>query len=186
MPLVPKVGRYPQAQTRPSDELPGRFLLVAALLRAGCSRTHRQVRSLSIQTYYRWADHTFVRRYDLILLLVDVAQAAVKEKVIRVIVATFRVCTVPPFRARAFPKPHHWSQQNLVTKAPAANLPSMLVAELLPFVKNLCGRKWSDEDVVEDVQFLREELTANFESLTCVTARFRGLLQALIFLPLLC
>lgn len=74
------------------------------------------------------------------------AQAAVKEKVIRVVVATFR---------------------NLVTKAPSANLPAMLVAQLLPFAKNLATRKWSDEDVLEDVQFLRDELKARFESLTC-------------------
>jgi hypothetical protein len=58
------------------------------------------------------------------------------------------------------------SQQNLVTKAPAQNLPAMLVAKLLPFVKNLAARKWSDEDVPEDVQFLRDELKARFDSLT--------------------
>lgn len=89
------------------------------------------------------------RKYDIIPLLTDVAQAAVKEKVIRVIVSTFR---------------------GLVTKAPAANLPAMLVAQLLPFVKNLSTRKWSDEDIVEDVQFLKNELSARFESLTCVVS----------------
>lgn len=87
------------------------------------------------------------RKYDIIPLLTDVAQAAVKEKVIRVIVSTFR---------------------GLVTRAPAANLPAMLVSQLLPFVKNLSTRKWSDEDIVEDVQFLRDELSARFESLTWV------------------
>ena len=92
-------------------------------------------------------DSRFDRKYDIIPLLTDVAQEAVKEKVIRVIVATFR---------------------GLVTKAPAANLPAMLVAQLLPFVRNLSARKWSDEDIVEDVQFLRDELSARFESLTCV------------------
>ncbi|KAK7043755.1 H(+)-transporting V1 sector ATPase subunit H [Paramarasmius palmivorus] len=85
------------------------------------------------------------KKFDIIPILVRVAQAAVKEKVIRVIVATFR---------------------NLVIKAPGANLPAMLVAQLLPFAKNLCTRKWTDEDIVEDVQFLRDELTANFQSLT--------------------
>ncbi|KAF9264948.1 ATPase, V1 complex, subunit H [Marasmius fiardii PR-910] len=85
------------------------------------------------------------KKFDIVPLLVKVAQEAVKEKVIRVIVATFR---------------------NLVTKAPTANLPAMLVAQLLPFAKNLCARKWSDEDIVEDVQFLRDELAANFQSLT--------------------
>jgi len=47
----------------------------------------------------------------------------------------------------------------------------MLVAQLLPFVKNLCTRKWSDEDVVEDIHFLRDELDANFQSLTCAPIR---------------
>lgn len=56
----------------------------------------------------------------------------------------------------------------MVAKAPAQNLPSMLVAQLLPFVKNLGTRKWSDEDVIEDVQYLKDELNARFESLTYV------------------
>ncbi|THH04816.1 hypothetical protein EW145_g5241 [Phellinidium pouzarii] len=85
------------------------------------------------------------RKYDIIPLLTDVAQAAVKEKVIRVIAATLR---------------------NLVSKAPSQNLPSMLVSQLLPFAKSLCSRKWTDEDILEDVVFLRDELKANFDSLT--------------------
>jgi V-type H+-transporting ATPase subunit H len=47
----------------------------------------------------------------------------------------------------------------------------MLVAQLLPFVNNLATRKWSDGDILEDVQFLRDELNARFESLTCVPLR---------------
>ncbi|EIM82503.1 ATPase V1 complex subunit H [Stereum hirsutum FP-91666 SS1] len=85
------------------------------------------------------------KKYDVIPLFVDVAQGAVKEKVIRVFVATFK---------------------NLIIKAPAANLPAMLVAELLPFANNLSSRKWSDEDIPEDVQFIRDELKSRFESLS--------------------
>ncbi|KAI0029737.1 ATPase V1 complex subunit H [Vararia minispora EC-137] len=85
------------------------------------------------------------KRFDVIPLFVDVAKAVVKEKVIRVFIATLR---------------------NLVTNAPSANLPAMLVSELLPFCNNLATRKWSDEDILEDVQFLREELGTRFESLT--------------------
>jgi len=44
----------------------------------------------------------------------------------------------------------------------------MLVSELLPFCNNLATRKWSDEDIIEDVQFLREELKSRFESLTLI------------------
>ncbi|KAF8836764.1 ATPase V1 complex subunit H [Paxillus ammoniavirescens] len=85
------------------------------------------------------------KKFDIIPLLISVAQAAAKEKVIRVIVATFR---------------------NLIAKAPSANLPAMLVAQLLPFSKNLSARKFSDEDILEDVQYVRDELERNFESLT--------------------
>ncbi|KAH0830290.1 ATPase V1 complex subunit H [Lanmaoa asiatica] len=85
------------------------------------------------------------KKFDIIPLLISVAQAAAKEKVIRVIIATFR---------------------NLITKAPSANLPAMLVAQLLSFSKNLSTRKFSDEDILEDVQFVRDELERNFESLT--------------------
>lgn len=85
------------------------------------------------------------KKYDIIPLLVDVAQTAVKEKVIRVVIATFR---------------------NLIAKAPSENLPAMLVAQLLSFAKSLCARKLSDEDILEDAQFLQDELNARFQSLT--------------------
>lgn len=58
--------------------------------------------------------------------------------------------------------------QNLVAKAPESNLPAMLVAKLLPFVKNLSTRKLLDEDITEDIQFLKDELTENFRSLRFV------------------
>lgn len=43
--------------------------------------------------------YTLHRKYDVIPLLIDIAQGAVKEKVIRVIVATFRVGTFRNFPA---------------------------------------------------------------------------------------
>ncbi|BEI92182.1 uncharacterized protein CcaverHIS019_0410020 [Cutaneotrichosporon cavernicola] len=85
------------------------------------------------------------KKYDIVALFTEIAKSAVKEKVIRVIVATFR---------------------NLLTLAPSQNLPSMFVVRLLPFVDSLTERKWSDEDVVEDLQFLKEELKERLEGLT--------------------
>jgi len=85
------------------------------------------------------------RKYDIIPTFIKIAKTAVKEKVIRVVVATFR---------------------NLVTKAPTENLPAMLVAKLLSLVKNLLTRKYSDEEIVDDLEFLRDELARNFESLS--------------------
>jgi V-type H+-transporting ATPase subunit H len=84
-------------------------------------------------------------KYNIIPLLSDLARQAVKEKVIRIVVAAFR---------------------NLVTKAPQQNLAAMLVAKLLPFVKTLQSRKWSDDEIKEDVDFLVDELKNSFEGLT--------------------
>ncbi|KAG9284085.1 hypothetical protein G9A89_022859 [Geosiphon pyriformis] len=87
----------------------------------------------------------FNKKYDIIPTLIDIAKSAIKEKIIRVIIGTFR---------------------NMVEKAPEANLPSMLVAKLLNFLENLSARKWSDAEIVEDIDFLKVELQENFQSLT--------------------
>ncbi|CAG8625297.1 3055_t:CDS:10 [Paraglomus brasilianum] len=87
----------------------------------------------------------FNTNYDLIPKLVDIAKSAIKEKIIRVIIGTFR---------------------NLVEKAPEANLPAMLVAKLLNFCENLSSRKWSDSEIQEDIAYLKVELQNNFQSLT--------------------
>jgi V-type H+-transporting ATPase subunit H len=81
----------------------------------------------------------------VIPLLVEIAKSAVKEKVIRVSVATLR---------------------NLVEKAPTQNLAAMLVTKLLPFTENLSTRKWSDADILEDVNYIKERLREDFQSLT--------------------
>ncbi|KAG1239780.1 hypothetical protein G6F68_018300 [Rhizopus microsporus] len=85
------------------------------------------------------------RKYDIIPLLVEIAKSAVKEKVIRVSIATLR---------------------NLVEKAPAQNLAAMLVSKLLPFTENLSARKWSDSDILEDIDFVKKRLQEDFQSLT--------------------
>lgn len=48
----------------------------------------------------------------------------------------------------------------------------MLVAKLLPFCKNLATRKWTDEEILDDVVYLRDLLQQNFESLSCVQSSF--------------
>ena len=60
-----------------------------------------------------------------------------------------------------------------MVKAPSANLPAMLVCQLLPYTKNLATRKWSDEDIIDDIKFLKDELTTRFESLTYVNYLIR-------------
>jgi V-type H+-transporting ATPase subunit H len=42
----------------------------------------------------------------------------------------------------------------------------MLVADLLSFVQHLASRKWSDQELIEDIVFIQEQLQENFQSLT--------------------
>ncbi|CAJ0634732.1 16004_t:CDS:10 [Entrophospora sp. SA101] len=96
-------------------------------------------------TFNKEVAEDFNKKFDLIPTLINIAKSAIKEKIIRVIIGTFR---------------------NLVEKAPESNLPTMLVAKLLNFCENLSGRKWSDSEIVEDIEFLRVRLQENFYSLT--------------------
>ncbi|GAA5831556.1 hypothetical protein JCM11251_000747 [Rhodosporidiobolus azoricus] len=85
------------------------------------------------------------QHYNLIPLLLELSKHALKEKIIRVVIASFR---------------------NLVTKAPKQNLAPMLIAKVLPYAQTLQGRKFADEEIKEDVDFLVEELKRSFEGLT--------------------
>ncbi|KAG0358290.1 ATPase V1 complex subunit H [Gamsiella multidivaricata] len=85
------------------------------------------------------------RRYDMIPQLVEIAKSAIKEKVIRVTIATFR---------------------NLAEKAPEANVAAMAAVKMLQFCENLSTRKWSDNDILEDINYLKAELEENFQTLT--------------------
>jgi V-type H+-transporting ATPase subunit H len=42
----------------------------------------------------------------------------------------------------------------------------MLVQKVLQYVKSLSNRKWSDDDVVEDINYLKSELQERLEGLT--------------------
>jgi V-type H+-transporting ATPase subunit H len=42
----------------------------------------------------------------------------------------------------------------------------MVVAKLFQFTKALSGRKWTDQEIQEDLSFLQEELQASFDQLT--------------------
>lgn len=42
----------------------------------------------------------------------------------------------------------------------------MAAVKALQFCENLSTRKWSDSDIVDDVKYLKDELEANFNTLT--------------------
>ncbi|KAI8916734.1 ATPase, V1 complex, subunit H [Powellomyces hirtus] len=85
------------------------------------------------------------RKYDVVPILIDIAKSSIKEKVTRVVIATFK---------------------NMMTKASQENMAAMIGNKLLNVCETLAGRKWSDEDILEDLQYLKEEMTKNVANLS--------------------
>ncbi|KAJ1961201.1 H(+)-transporting V1 sector ATPase subunit H, partial [Dimargaris xerosporica] len=85
------------------------------------------------------------KRYDLIALLMDVAKNSAKEKIIRMVMATLK---------------------NLLVQAPQVNTPGMIVLKLPTFCDNLATRKWTDDDIKDDVDYIREDLTERLQKLS--------------------
>ncbi|GAA94004.1 uncharacterized protein L969DRAFT_45628 [Mixia osmundae IAM 14324] len=84
--------------------------------------------------------------YGLVTLLADILKNASKEKVARVVLATFR---------------------NLATKAPEETLSAMLLAKVLPHLQQLTqSKQWSDEEIKEDNEWLIEQLKEAAKSMT--------------------
>lgn len=61
--------------------------------------------------------------------------------------------------------------QNLLAKAPASNAPAMLGAKCLPLVEALASRKWSDEEIEEDIAAIKEVLAEKLKGMRCVHVR---------------
>ncbi|KAF9941057.1 H(+)-transporting V1 sector ATPase subunit H [Modicella reniformis] len=120
---------------------------LARILKAGSSpqMQYQVIYCFWTLTFDREASQEFNRKYDLIPHFVEIAKSSIKEKVIRVIIATFK---------------------NLVEQAPEANLAAMASVKLLQFCEHLSTRKWSDPDIVEDVNYLKAELEKNIHTLT--------------------
>ncbi|KAL9933655.1 hypothetical protein V8E36_007313 [Tilletia maclaganii] len=77
-------------------------------------------------------------KFGIVPLLADVARRAVKEKVIRIIFSTFK---------------------NLLANAPDANAPALIGSRVLPLTETLSARKWSDEDIEDDLKTVQEILS---------------------------
>lgn len=84
-------------------------------------------------------------KIDVISLLVSIARSSVKEKTTRISIATL---------------------SNLTKLAPEESLGPMIHADLLPLLKTLSARQWSDPDIKEDLSQLTSVLTARKEEMT--------------------
>ncbi|KAI8999962.1 ATPase, V1 complex, subunit H [Gaertneriomyces semiglobifer] len=85
------------------------------------------------------------RKYDVVPVFIDIAKSAIKEKVVRVIFSTFR---------------------NMLSMAPQENMSAMIGNKLLNTCETLAGRKWSDSDITEDIEYLKEELAKSVATLS--------------------
>ena len=54
----------------------------------------------------------------------------------------------------------------MIEKAASENMSAMLVAKLLPLCDHLATRKWTDDEIAEDITYIQNELQQNFQSLT--------------------
>ncbi|KAJ1839329.1 H(+)-transporting V1 sector ATPase subunit H, partial [Coemansia sp. RSA 2703] len=96
---------------------------------------------LWLLTFQKPIAESLNRTYDVIPLMVEIARAAVKEKVIRIIVAT-------------------WC--NMLNLAGDANVPNMLVAQVPACLQTLAtGRTLKDQDLRDDIASLAEALAAH-------------------------
>ncbi|GAK67100.1 uncharacterized protein PAN0_016c5326 [Moesziomyces antarcticus] len=113
--------------------------------RAGTQLVYQVVLCFWLLSFHKQIAAELNVKLGLVPLLVDVARLAVKEKVTRVTVATLR---------------------NLLAKAADVNAPVMLGSKALPLCENLLARKWSDEEIEEDLQYIRTELAERLKTMT--------------------
>jgi V-type H+-transporting ATPase subunit H len=97
------------------------------------------------------------RTYDIIPVLLDISKNALKEKVVRVCLATLR---------------------NMLSKAPECTILPMVGHKVINLCENFSNRKWADEEIKEDLQFLQTELGKTIQNLRY---RFQSIVFYLTF-----
>ncbi|SPO31233.1 related to vacuolar ATP synthase subunit H [Ustilago trichophora] len=113
--------------------------------RAGTQLIYQVVLCFWLLSFHKDIASELNVKLGLIPLLADVARNAVKEKVTRVTIATLR---------------------NLLAKAPLVNAPVMLGSKCLQLSENLLSRKWSDEEIEDDLEYIRTELAERLKTMT--------------------
>ncbi|KAF6025594.1 VhaSFD [Bugula neritina] len=91
-----------------------------------------------------------LEKYNLIPILADILSEAVKEKVLRIILATYRNLLEKPEETQT-------KQQNAL---------SMVQCKLIKQLEILTDKKFEDEDVVDDIKFLSEFLETSVQDLS--------------------
>ena len=93
---------------------------------------------------------TKLNKFGVIPILADVLSDAQKEKVSRIILAVFRNLIEKPVEADV-------KKENCI---------SMVQSKVLKQLELLEQRKFDDEDIVEDIEYLTEKLNASVQDLS--------------------
>lgn len=96
-------------------------------------------------TFNKLPANECVTKYDLISVLLDICRNAVKEKIVRISVATL---------------------VNMVNQAPKVSIGSLISQSAMPMLKTLKDRKWADDELIEDLQYLSDHLQEEFDLMT--------------------
>lgn len=96
-------------------------------------------------TFEKHIARELISEYEIVPMFLDIAKNSVKEKIIRVAVATL---------------------MNTVNLAPHFTISQLLSHSALPLVKTLSERKWADEELIEDLNSLDQTLQQTFDSMS--------------------
>ncbi|CAN6652887.1 V-type proton ATPase subunit H [Trichomonascus vanleenenianus] len=96
-------------------------------------------------TFETYAAAEVITKYEMAPILMEITKNSVKEKIIRVALATL---------------------VNTIKLAPKTAIPSLLSYSTLPLVKTLSERKWADEELIADLETLQTTLQDAFDSMT--------------------
>lgn len=85
---------------------------------------------------------TIQEKYNIIPVFANILKSTIKEKVTRIIISTF---------------------SNLLSKAKEENITALIGSKVLNICDSLLVRKWTDQDIVEDIKSVRDELYSSIQ-----------------------
>jgi V-type H+-transporting ATPase subunit H len=100
---------------------------------------------LWLLTFDKTCANGIVGEFEVIHTLIDIARSTVKEKIMRLAIATL---------------------VNIVNMGPNIGIPTLISHSALPLIKTLSDRKWADDELIEDLRTLGTILQEKFDSMT--------------------
>ncbi|ODQ63657.1 ATPase, V1 complex, subunit H [Nadsonia fulvescens var. elongata DSM 6958] len=143
--IILSVKSYREVFWQSTEELMPSLLTILVKNKSDLQLQYYTLLVLWLVTFETIPSRDFVVKFDAVPVYIEVIKNSIKEKIVRISVATL---------------------VNLVKKSSESSINSLLANQGLPFFKNLCERKWADEELISDLQYLLETLQESFESMT--------------------